>query len=59
MSNQMEFMQNQIDALESEQNMREECEGKVNQYVQELISKNAEQAKQLEFIKENAKKNQN
>jgi hypothetical protein len=30
MSNQMEYMQQQIDSLESEQNMREECEAKVN-----------------------------
>jgi len=37
MSNQLEYMQHQIDSLESEQNMREECEAKVNSYVQELI----------------------
>lgn len=36
--------------------MREECEAKVNLYVQELIKTNKEQAEQLKFIKENAKK---
>ena len=30
MSNQMEFMQQQITSLETEQGMREECEAKVN-----------------------------
>ena len=54
MSNQMEDMQNQIGSLESEQAMREECEAKVNLYVQELVQTSREQAEQLSFLKGNA-----
>ena len=35
-------MQEQIGQLESDLAMREECEAKVNLYVQELIEKNKE-----------------
>ena len=38
----MEYMQEQIHSLESDLAMREECETKVNLYVQELIDKNKE-----------------
>lgn len=37
--------------------MRDECEAKVNLYVQELIKTKEEQAEQLKFLKENANKN--
>ena len=41
-SNQMTFMQKQIDELEQDIQMRDQCESKVNQYVQELIDKNTD-----------------
>ena len=40
-------MQKQIDELEQDIQMRDQCESKVNQYVQELIDKNTDLEKQI------------
>ena len=41
-SGESEFFKGQVTELESDIQMREECEGKVNEYVQELVEKNQE-----------------
>ena len=42
-----------MDDFEQEIQMRDQCESKVNQYVQELIDKNTDLQKQLELAKNN------
>ena len=52
LTGQTEFFKGQIQELESDIQMREECEAKVNQYVQELVDNNTELQKRYDDIKQ-------
>ena len=42
MSNQITFLKEEQTRMEADLNLRDECEAKVNDYVQELVNKNKE-----------------
>ena len=50
LTNQVKYLNEQVAELEADISLREECESKVNSYVEELVEKNKELQMKYDYV---------